>query len=152
MRSLPATVRSFARELRRDFAKAYERDHARFRKRLITLLRKNIPGSASGPKRIRQVTRARELFDEHKLRCQQRKLPFDPHNAWKEIYPMLHVPRSGRLLLRNRVRSRRGAERRRKSRRGILGPKTPVADIPSITRSPELLSLGPERTDPPLGR
>lgn len=113
MRTLTQSVRTFARQLMRDFPEAYERDHSKFRKRAGSILTKSIPGSRPGPKLIPEVTEAIKLYEQSKLRCHQQNVPFDPRKIWKEIRAVLHVPDSERNLIRDRARARRHMERRR---------------------------------------
>jgi len=115
MTTLPQVVRRFARQLVRDFPKAYARDRSKFRTRAAALLKKSIPGCRPGPKLITQTTDAVKRYEQQQLRCQQQKLTFSPREAWKEIRAALHVPDSDSSRLRDRVRSRRSLERRRKS-------------------------------------
>jgi hypothetical protein len=119
MRTIPHAIRSFARQLTREFSKLYQRDRSKFRRRAAALLKKSIPGCRPGPKLITQTTDAAKRYEQEKLHCQEEKVPFDPRQAWKEIRAALHVPNSEAPRLRDRVRSRRYIERRRKNRRGI---------------------------------
>ena len=129
MRSFADTIRAFARQLVSDFAKRYHRDPSEFRHRAGTLLTKSIPGSRPGPKLIQQTTDATKILERCKVRCQEQNLPFQPRDAWKEICRVLQIPDSERPRLRDRVRSRRYAERRRKSQIGIYTSKTHAGDI-----------------------
>lgn len=136
MRRFADTIRAFAHQLVLDFAKRYQRDPSEFRHRAGTLLTKSIPGSRPGPKLIQQTTDATKILEQYKLRCQEQKLAFHPRDAWKEICRVLQVPDSERARLRDRVRSRRYAERRRKGRRGIYTSKTHAGDIHFDNPSP----------------
>jgi hypothetical protein len=127
MRSLTQTIRAFAKQLVQDYARRYSQNRTQFREHAASILKRAIPGPPRGRPPLPQVTRASELVDQYEARHGTRE------GAWKEIFPALHVQgTAAQNLLRERVRSRKSAQRRRKTRAGFPTPKNEMGNVPSI--------------------
>ena len=121
---LDRTVRRFAAKLRSAYAEEIGHAPRKFKKRVVTLLRRNLPPFAGRPSET-SITVAMKLLQEG--------------SAWGEIYPQViaghssmepAVRRQAESNLRAAVRSRRNARRRRKHQQRLSPEAKPTLNVP----------------------
>lgn len=128
--NLDRAIRQIAARLKRDFADEIARDAAAFKRRAVHRLRLHLPPGPGRPC-LGSVTQAAEMRAQGK--------------PWKDIYPACipgHAtmdPASRQVAqwnLRNAVRSRRNARRRRsKARVQISASANPISDVSPLQPS-----------------
>ncbi len=133
---LERTVRQFAAKLRSTHAEEIGQDPRKFKKRVVTLLRRNLPPFAGRPSEA-SITAAIQLQKEGR--------------TWKEIYPQvieghstmdLVTRRQAESNIRSGVRSRRNAARRRKRLRSLTAETKPPVNVPSFQEPTTRFTLG----------